>query len=119
MANAISQYQSAFDYITSLGIDKPIHIGETGWATIASSSYGATGSKAADEYKENRVYLLATIFPFGTSRDRSRDTEAREEESSHLRGGERGVENIRDVSRRIRDRRHRSLQRTQRTQQGQ
>ncbi len=53
---AISQYQSAVDYFKSLGIDKPIHIGETGWATIASSSYGVTGSKAADEYKEKLYY---------------------------------------------------------------
>lgn len=53
---AISQYQGAVDYMTSLGFDKPIHIGETGWATIASSSYGATGSKAADEYKEKLYY---------------------------------------------------------------
>ena len=53
---AISQYQGAADYIESLGIDKPIHIGETGWATIAGSSYGATGSQAADEYKEKLYY---------------------------------------------------------------
>ena len=53
---AISQYQGAADYIKSLGIDKPIHIGETGWATIAGSSYGATGSQAADEYKEKLYY---------------------------------------------------------------
>jgi len=53
---AISQYQGAVDYMTSLGFDKPIHIGETGWATIASSSYGVTGSRAADEYKEKLYY---------------------------------------------------------------
>ena len=53
---AISQYQGTVDYMKSLGIDKPIHIGETGWATIASSSYGATGSRAADEYKEKFYY---------------------------------------------------------------
>ena len=53
---AISQYQGAVDYIMSLGLDKPIHIGETGWATIASSSYGGTGSRAADEYKEKLYY---------------------------------------------------------------
>lgn len=53
---AISQYQGAKDYMTRLGIDKPIHIGETGWASIAASSYGATGSQAADEYKEKLFY---------------------------------------------------------------
>jgi len=53
---AIAQYQSTADYITSLGIKKPIHIGETGWATNASRLYGATGSHAADEYKEKVFY---------------------------------------------------------------
>jgi exo-beta-1,3-glucanase (GH17 family) len=53
---AISQYQGAVDYMTSLGINKTVHIGETGWATIASSSYGVTGSRAADEYKEKLYY---------------------------------------------------------------
>ncbi len=53
---AISQYQASADYISDLGIEKPIHIGETDWATIASSSYGETGSQAADEYKEKLYY---------------------------------------------------------------
>ncbi|WP_235295804.1 glycoside hydrolase family 17 protein [Portibacter marinus] len=53
---AISQYANVKDYMTSLGLDKPIHIGETGWATIASSSYGVTGSRAADEYKQKLYY---------------------------------------------------------------
>jgi exo-beta-1,3-glucanase (GH17 family) len=53
---AISQYQGAADYITGLGIEKEIHIGETGWATIAESSYGLSGSKAADEYKSKLFY---------------------------------------------------------------
>lgn len=53
---AISQYQAAADYMSSLGVHKPIHIGETGWASVASSSYGATGSRAADEYKEKLYY---------------------------------------------------------------
>jgi exo-beta-1,3-glucanase (GH17 family) len=53
---AISQYQSTRAYIESLGIDKPIHIGETGWASKASGQYGATGSQAADEYKATLFY---------------------------------------------------------------
>ncbi len=53
---AIAQYESTATYISSLGIQKPIHIGETGWATIASRIYGATGSHAADEYKEKVFY---------------------------------------------------------------
>ncbi len=53
---AISQYQSALDYMTSLGINKPIHIGETGWASLTNELYGNEGSKASDEYKQKLYY---------------------------------------------------------------
>ena len=49
---AISKYDSVSNYMKSLGVDKPIHIGETGWATISSGHYGPKGSKATDEYKQ-------------------------------------------------------------------
>lgn len=55
---AHTQYTNAKNFMKSKGIDKPIHIGETGWASVAASSYGATGSKAADEYKEKRYFEL-------------------------------------------------------------
>ncbi|MDT0608124.1 glycosyl hydrolase family 17 [Croceitalea rosinachiae] len=55
---ATKQYQGVSDYIKSLGIDKPVHIGETGWATISNGPYGADGSKAADEYKSGKYYRL-------------------------------------------------------------
>jgi exo-beta-1,3-glucanase (GH17 family) len=55
---AIAQYKSVSNYMKSLGIDKPIHIGETGWATISNDYYGASGSKATDEYKEAQYYNL-------------------------------------------------------------
>jgi hypothetical protein len=42
----------------SLGVDKPIHIGETGWATISNGYYGRKGSHAADQYKEAKYYKL-------------------------------------------------------------
>src|SRR6056297_258633 len=48
---AVSQYQSVVDYMKSLGVDKEVHIGETGWATISNEYYGDTGAKATDEYK--------------------------------------------------------------------
>lgn len=53
---AISQYQSASDYIKSLGIEKPIHIGETGWASKTNDLYGEEGSRASDEYKQKLYY---------------------------------------------------------------
>ena len=53
---AISQYNSVKDYVTDLGINKPLHIGETGWATVSSGLYGSKGSQAADEYKQALYY---------------------------------------------------------------
>jgi len=48
---AVSQYQSVVDYMQSLGVNKEVHIGETGWATISNGYYGPDGSRATDEYK--------------------------------------------------------------------
>lgn len=48
---AMKQYQSVQAYVQTLGIKRPIHIGETGWASFASELYGHSGSKATDEYK--------------------------------------------------------------------
>jgi exo-beta-1,3-glucanase (GH17 family) len=53
---AISQYDSVYNYMKSVGVDKPIHIGETGWASFSNGHYGNKGSKATDEYKEAIYY---------------------------------------------------------------
>ena len=55
---AINQYKSVYNYMKSLGVDKPIAIGETGWASLASDLYGDSGSKATDEYKSAAFYKL-------------------------------------------------------------
>lgn len=55
-AYAINQYQNTVKYIKSLGMDKPIHIGETGWASFSNEHYGPEGSKATDEYKAAIYY---------------------------------------------------------------
>lgn len=55
---AIAQYKSVSKYIKSLGIEKRIHIGETGWASTSNERYGNTGSKATDEYKSAVYYKL-------------------------------------------------------------
>lgn len=57
-AFAVAQFDSVSNYIKSLGVKKPIHIGETGWATISDGHYGAEGSRATDEYKSGRYYEL-------------------------------------------------------------
>lgn len=55
---AISQYNSVVSYMESLGVNKPVHIGETGWATMCNDHYGNSGSKATDEYKSALYYKL-------------------------------------------------------------
>ncbi len=53
---AISQYESVSKYLKDLGIEKDIHIGETGWSSSSHAFYGDMGSHAADEYKEKLYY---------------------------------------------------------------
>lgn len=54
----IAQYESVVKYMQSIGVNKPVHIGETGWATQSNEHYGADGSKATDEYKSAQFYKL-------------------------------------------------------------
>lgn len=55
---AKAQYESVVAYMRSLGIEKPVHIGETGWATFSNEFYGDGGSRATDEYKSGLYYKL-------------------------------------------------------------
>ncbi|MCR9016618.1 glycosyl hydrolase family 17 protein [Aquiflexum gelatinilyticum] len=50
------QYDSVANYVKSLGVEKPIHIGETGWASESDGFYGSEGSRATDEYKQGLYY---------------------------------------------------------------
>ena len=56
LAYAMSQRDSVASYMKSLGLNKPIHIGETGWASASNGHYGPDGSKATDEYKQAIFY---------------------------------------------------------------
>ncbi len=55
---AKAQYDSVTNYVKSVGVNKPIHIGETGWASVSDGFYGAEGSRATDEYKEGVYHKL-------------------------------------------------------------
>ncbi|WP_222983471.1 glycosyl hydrolase family 17 protein [Flagellimonas meishanensis] len=55
---AKKQYDSVSNYMKSLGVDKPIHIGETGWASVSNGFYGPNGSRATDEYKQAMYHEL-------------------------------------------------------------
>ncbi|MCL6258096.1 glycosyl hydrolase family 17 protein [Aquiflexum sp. TKW24L] len=51
-----AQYDAVKNYVNSLGVEKAIHIGETGWASESDGFYGPEGSRAADEYKQGLYY---------------------------------------------------------------
>ncbi len=55
---AKAQYDSVTNYMHHIGVKKPIHIGETGWASVSDGLYGTEGSKANDEYKQGKYYHL-------------------------------------------------------------
>ncbi|NNT72857.1 glycosyl hydrolase family 17 [Flavobacterium sp. IMCC34852] len=55
---AVQQYDSVVNYMKSIGVNKPVHIGETGWASMSNEHYGNDGSKATDEYKSAQFYNL-------------------------------------------------------------
>ncbi len=56
MEHARQQYDSVYDYMLSLGVEKPVHIGETGWASSSNGQYGPDGTRATDEYKQGLFY---------------------------------------------------------------
>ncbi len=55
---AQKQYKAVQAYVDSLGYNKTVHIGETGWATISDGFYGSKDSRAADEYKAGLYYKM-------------------------------------------------------------
>lgn len=55
---AMKQYRDVKAYVDSVAVNKPVHIGETGWASVSNGFYGKTGSRATDEYKSGRYYEL-------------------------------------------------------------
>lgn len=58
LAYAQNQYNNVVKYMKSLGVDKPVHIGESGWATQSNEHYGPDGARAIDEYKSGVYHRL-------------------------------------------------------------
>jgi exo-beta-1,3-glucanase (GH17 family) len=56
------QVQAVRDYLASIGVDKEIHIGETGWASMDNSYYGPDGTRAADEYVAGKFHAAARAW---------------------------------------------------------
>ena len=53
---AVDQYNMVKDYLEQTNIIKPIHIGETGWATLDDHIFTTPGSGATDEIKMKLYY---------------------------------------------------------------
>lgn len=56
LSYAVSQYDSVINYMKSLNVMKPVHIGETGWASFSDGHYSKHGANATDEYKQGLYY---------------------------------------------------------------
>ena len=56
----LDQFNSVKRYIHNIDPSKEIHIGETGWSSVASDLYGHGGTEAADEYKLGLYYQMIT-----------------------------------------------------------
>ena len=56
LAYSQNQYASVVKHVRRIDKDKPVHIGETGWASVSDGFYGPEGSRAADEYKQALFY---------------------------------------------------------------
>jgi hypothetical protein len=61
------QYKAVVDYLKSIGVDKEIHIGETGWASLDNSHYGPEGTHAAYEYTSKVFYDAAMKWTKGSN----------------------------------------------------
>ncbi|PQJ17220.1 MULTISPECIES: glycosyl hydrolase family 17 protein [Nonlabens] len=90
---AINQYESVVNYVQSIGEDKPVYIGETGWASFSNELYGKTGSKAVDEYKAGIYYKLirewsiknqVTCFYFEAFDEKWKDAENPQGSENHF-----------------------------------
>ena len=60
----LDQFESVQSYIRNIDPSKEVHIGETGWSSVASDLYGYSGSEAADEYKLGLYYQMITDVCF-------------------------------------------------------
>jgi exo-beta-1,3-glucanase (GH17 family) len=89
----ISQYESVVAYMRGLGVNKEVHIGETGWATESNWHYGPDGSKATDEYKMKLFYDMirtwsdekgVSVFYFEAFDEKWKDAENPQGSENHF-----------------------------------
>ena len=54
----LNQFDSVKKYVHEIDPSKEVHIGETGWSSVASDLYGYGGTEAADEFKLGLYYQM-------------------------------------------------------------
>ena len=54
----LNQFDSVKNHVYMIDPSKEVHIGETGWSSVASDLYGYGGTEAADEYKLGLYYQM-------------------------------------------------------------
>ena len=63
----LNQFDSVKKYVHEIDPSKEVHIGETGWSSVAADLYGYGGTEAADEYKLGLYYKMITDVCFSMS----------------------------------------------------
>ena len=63
----LGQFDSVKKYVHKIDPSKEVHIGETGWSSVASDLYGYGGTEAADEYKLGLYYQMISDICYSMS----------------------------------------------------
>ena len=63
----LNQFDSVKKYVHEIDPSKEVHIGETGWSSVASELYGYGGTEAADEYKLGLYYQMISDICYSMS----------------------------------------------------
>tara|TARA_B110000240_G_scaffold96823_1_gene109623 strand:+ start:11410 stop:12678 length:1269 start_codon:yes stop_codon:yes gene_type:complete len=62
VAYAQNQYATTRGYVARVDPAKPVHIGETGWASVDNGFYGSNGSDAAGEVQQQLYFDAMTAW---------------------------------------------------------
>jgi exo-beta-1,3-glucanase (GH17 family) len=63
----LNQFDSVKKYVHEIDPSKEVHIGETGWSSVASDLYSYGGTEAADEYKLGLYYQMISDICYSMS----------------------------------------------------
>ena len=63
----LGQFDSVKKYVHKIDPLKEVHIGETGWSSVASDLYGYGGTEAADEFKLGLYYQMISDICYSMS----------------------------------------------------